>query len=408
MSFRWMAAGLVALAPTLASAFETVDTLPWPSSGRFPAWQGDPVRPWSVFAYGGLMYDSNPFRRETDEESDMVARLGAGGRTQGRLVGRQRYTLEGYGEYYDYNHLSAIDHFGYGARGELNWELGNDVNGDLSYSRVRRHADLGEFQREERVMILEQRYLLDGGWRFLPNWRISGGLERNTADRDSEDAADTEVNTARGRLIYATPLGNSIGVEARGTRGQARFIDELNGIDTTDDYEERELALIAVYRLGEQLRTFGRIGHTEREYKDLQERNFSGGTWRAQVDWLPTAKLTFTFETYRDVDSTLDASASHVLRDGEAFGIAYAATFKLVFTARFTNERRLYQGDASAVVLGLPQRDDTLRVWRFGAGWEPQRHWQVGVGLDIGERTSNLLGAGYDYTAVMGNVRWTF
>ena len=59
-----MAAGFLALAPTVAGAFDTVTTLPWPSSGRFPAWEGEPVPPWSVFAYGGLMHDSNPFRRE--------------------------------------------------------------------------------------------------------------------------------------------------------------------------------------------------------------------------------------------------------------------------------------------------------------------------------------------------------
>ena len=73
---------LFVLAPATALAFETVDRLPFPSEGRFPAWPGDPERPWTVFAYGGAMYDSNPFRLPSGEDSDMVTRLGFGGRTE--------------------------------------------------------------------------------------------------------------------------------------------------------------------------------------------------------------------------------------------------------------------------------------------------------------------------------------
>ncbi|HEV3009449.1 MAG TPA: hypothetical protein VGX52_10480, partial [Burkholderiales bacterium] len=103
MISRWIGVGLLALAPVATLAFETVDELPFPSLGRFPAWAADPIRPWSVFAYGGLMYDNNAFRRDTGEESDIVARYGAGGSYLARVVGRQRVALDGYGEYYDYD-----------------------------------------------------------------------------------------------------------------------------------------------------------------------------------------------------------------------------------------------------------------------------------------------------------------
>ena len=52
MSSRWIrAAGLLALVPASALAFDTVDALPWPSAGLFaPGYAGDPIRPWSVIA----------------------------------------------------------------------------------------------------------------------------------------------------------------------------------------------------------------------------------------------------------------------------------------------------------------------------------------------------------------------
>jgi hypothetical protein len=96
-----------------------------------------------------------------------------------------------------------------------------------------------------------------------------------------------------------------------------------------------------------------------------------------------------------------------VVRQGASFGVRWAPTFKLVFTMRFINEDREYTGDPGALVLGT-QREDTLRTWRFGAGWEPLRHLQLGVGLNVVDRTSNVPANEYDYQQVMLNARWTF
>jgi hypothetical protein len=49
MASRWLRTAwllaLTALAPAAALAFETVDTIPWPSSGAFPAYPGTTERP---------------------------------------------------------------------------------------------------------------------------------------------------------------------------------------------------------------------------------------------------------------------------------------------------------------------------------------------------------------------------
>ena len=409
MSPRWFRAiASLALAPAAAFAFETVDRLPFPSGGSFSAWPPEEVRPWNVFAYGGVMHDTNALRRDTNEESDMVARVGAGGRATGRLVGRQRYLVEGFGEYYDFDRFSQIDHFGYWALGHFLFEVGNDVNGATGYERRRRHAVLGEFRREERAMVTNERVFVDGGYRFHPDWRIFGVVERNSAERGGAESADVESNRARATLTYSTPLANAIGLEVGRTRGEAGFFDPTIGQRFADDYDEYEIAALVVYALGAQLRLRARIGHTERQYEELRERDFSGTSYRGAVDWFPTTKLRFTLEALRAPESTVDASASHVLRRAETLTAAYAATYKLVFTARFSNERRQYQGTADALVGGLPPPDDTVRTWGFGAGWEPIRHWQLGAGVELGERRSNILGRDFDYTQYMLNARWTF
>src|SRR5260221_14311480 len=77
------------LAPLATLAFETVDTMPWASGGRFPAYPPEDTRPYEVFVEGGLMYDSNILRRNAGAERDSVFRFGGGGRIDQRVWGRQ-------------------------------------------------------------------------------------------------------------------------------------------------------------------------------------------------------------------------------------------------------------------------------------------------------------------------------
>ncbi len=410
MISRWMrAAWILLLVPVTALAFETVDSLPFPSSGRFPAaWPGDTERrPTQLWAYGGLMYDSNPLRRFAFERSDTVARAGVGASHEQRVYSRQSVLLEGNVEYYHFNRFSRIDHIAYFGRAEWLWELGNDLSGTAGYTRRRRHADLGEFQTETRIMILDELLFASGAWRFIPDWRLIGGLEYGSIERDVQ-AVEVNRTTARGGLEYVTPLGNAIGVEARFTRGQAPIAETIGAAAIINDFDETEYAATLRYRLGEQLRIAGRFGQTVRSYDQVPGRDFSGATYRGRVDWQVEPKLLLSFEGFREPASVIDIDASHVLRTGTLFGVSWAATYKLVFSLRWVNEHRLYEGTASVVLLGTPPRDERLQVWRFGAGWEPQRNWQIGAGFDLGERNSNQLGRDYDYRAWMLNLRVSY
>ena len=409
---RWIPASLLlALAPVAALAFETVDRLPYPSDGRFPAWPADPAGPWTIFAYGGAMYDSNLFRVQTGGESDTVARVGFGGRTLNRIVGRQRLLLDGYGEYNDYNDFNEIDHFAYGLRADWLWELGNQLDGTVRYARRKRLGDFGELRTPERTMVSEEAVIVDGNYRFSPNWRIFAGAEHARDKRDNDELEWLNRTSLRGGLRYRTPLANEIGIEVVGTRGEARVdVPAVGGgeVSFVDDYDQTEVAATLAYVLGAQLRINGRVGQLERSYDNLPARDFSGVSYRALVEWLPTTRLIFSLEGYRVPRSLADVTATHVITEGGALGVSWAATFKLVFSARYIYEDLVYKGDPDALRLGLGDREDTVQTWRFGAGWEIQRHLQIGLGYDYGERTSNLPGSGYDYELVMLNVRWEF
>ena len=402
-----LAAALAAL-PNAAPAFEAIDTLPWPSAGSFPAYPREADRPTDVWIHAGARREDNALRTETGEQSDTIARLGAGIRHEARVIGRQRVRLEARGDYYKYDRLSSLDHFGYSLAGNWLWEVGNQLSGTVLLGHDRRQIDIAETRVERLDLVKTTRAAATAGYLVTPRLRVRGGLAGARTDRSAAVETDTRATTVTVGTDYVSALANTVGLEYRTTWGEvpvAEVVDLVGSVD--NDYRERELSLVATYALGTQLRAGVRLGRTWRDYDQVPQRDFEGTTGRLSIDWLPGNKTILGFEAYREPRSIVDIAASHVLLQGVAFGPRWAVTNKLVLSARLVRERRTFEGDP-ALSAGATLRDEVLHLWRMALGWEPQRFWQVGVALDRGERESNILLRDYQYTAVMANLAYNW
>jgi hypothetical protein len=417
------AVAIASLAPAaaLAQNFQAIDTIPWPDGGRFPAYAGEPLRPTEVWVQGGLLRDNNIFRLSksantrallgNDNRSETIARLGAGIRHETLVAGRQRLRFEARGDQYSYHEHSLLNHFAYGLRGEWLWELTNDLSGAVGYERRQRLTDLAQLQRPLKDLIIEDHAYANGAFRLGPTVRLRGALDGTKAKHSDAafQAAGIRATSVIGGADYVTPLGNAIGVEARRTQGNNPTNQLVGGTTLVDnEFVEKELAVVGTLAAGPQLVGTGRIGRTNRNHKQFPQRDFKGTTWRATLDWTPLQKTGFEFSLYKEPRSIVDIAASYVLTNGVTFGPRWAPTEKLTLYALFLRERQQFSGDPGIIVLGTPQRDETLRGLRIGVGWEPKRFIEVSTALDHGVRTSNTLFRDYDYNAVMANVRYRF
>jgi hypothetical protein len=408
------ALSLLLAAPATALAFDSVDTLPYTFTGIFPAYPAEEIRRLSAFLEAGYEYDSNPFRFSDGlpKSSDNVLRYGGGARYNARVVGRQSILLEGRGDYYDYQKSDVLDHFAYDLLGEWQWELTNSLAGALGAQRTFRIADPSQVQRETRQDVTIDRAYWNGAYRFAADWRLRGALEGDKAEREREglSAVQTSSTTARVGIDYVTQLANTFGIEYRESKGDAPVSDLVDptGAFVGNDYREKEIAGVVSYGATTQFRVGGRFGHTERTYTILTDRDFSGPTWRALVEWLPGNKTILGFETYKAPETFIDVDASHVIVRGSAFTASWAPLAKLVFSGRLFEERRQAVGTPESILLGAPQRDETVHGYRIGAGWEPLRFWQVGLGFEHNERTSNVALRDYNDDLVSLNLRYRF
>lgn len=417
-----VALAFLAPAAAFAQSFEAVDSIPWPDGGRFPAYTGgEAPRPTEVWVQGGLLHDNNIFRLSkdantravlgSDNRSETVTRLGAGIRHEALVAGRQRLRLEARGEQYSYQEHSLLNNFAYGLRGEWLWELTNDLSGALGYERHQRLTDLAQLQRVTNDRITEDHAFVNGAYRLGPTVRLRGALDGVKAKHSDAafQAAGVRATSVVAGADYVTTLGNAIGLEARRTQGNYPTAEVIGGTTLVDnEFVERELAVVATLAAGPQLTGTGRVGHTTRDHKQFPQRDFSGTTWHATLSWTPLPKTGFDFSLYKEPRSIVDIAASYVIVSGASFGPRWAPTEKLVFSVLLLRERQQYAGDPGIIVLGTPQRDETVRALRLGVGWEPKRFIEVSAGFDHGIRSSNALLRDYDYNAAMANVRVRF
>lgn len=388
-------------APVAALAFEAVDTLP--RSDSFPAYETPPEYPRLFWAEAGVMRDNNVLRRPGGSVDENITRLGVGARTDARVFGRQRLRLEADAQAYAFDRFPDLDHVAYGVLGEWGWELGNRLSGRLGAGRRDYQSALTEVQAPVRDRIIANRFYGTAAYRVLPDWRIRGSLARDASERPRRTLVDTEFNTATAGIDYVTPLGNALGVEALAAEGDAPLGELIDpaGLFVNNDFRRREVAAVATYNAGTQLRFDARLGRTRFEHTEVPERNFDGGTWRLGAGWRPGNKTLLSLDFYKEIRTVLDFDASHALIDGVSFGPSWAPTAKLVFSARLVRDIVEFQGDPAL-------REETVRALRLGAGWEITHRWRLVAGLDRGERSSSFPGRDYSFTAVMANLRYSF
>lgn len=401
-----LAAVLYLGAAPQARAFEAVDTISWPSRGMFPAYPADETRPTGVMLEAGVMRDDNVLRSETAPQADTVTRVGGALRHEQRIIGRQRLRLDARGDYYKYDQFSNLDHAAYALSGDWLWEVGNNLAGTLTAGYVRRQAALSETQADRLDLVKSAIIAGTAAYLITPGLRLRGGLSGLKEERTQAVTTEAKAATATAALEYVSPLLNTLGLEYRSTQGQAPFAVGATG-DT--DYVERELAAVATYALGAQLRVAGRLGYTSRDYdqETATQHNFAGPTGRVSLDWLPGNKTILGFEAYREPRSVVDVAASHMVISGVSFGPRWALTNKVVLGARLVRERRVFDGDPS-LAAGTTRRDELIHLARISVGWEPARFWQLSAGIDHGERESNVAGRDYRFNAVMGNIAYAW
>lgn len=367
-------------------------------------------QPLKLKVSGGISYDSNVFRLSdavdaqtaigTSDKSDIIYRLGAGGKYELRQS-RQKFIAEANITEYKFQNFSNLDNTSNDLRGEWQWQLGNNWSGDLGVGHRRYLESFANFQQNLRDMVEQDR--IYGNANYLLHSQLKLTLDADWVDtqhnEQTRSVLDSKIKNTAFTVNWVTPAQNTVGLQYR--TADASF-PRRNTVATSlvaNDYTENEYSLVAHWRLSGVSEIFARIGHTERKFDQAPNRDFSGPTWRLTYLWQPTGKTALEFATWRELAEFRDVNANYVRVTGISVVPTWSIAPQVVLRGKISHQTLVYQGDSGNPAV-TARREDKERLLQVSALWTPLRLTELAFSVENGRRTSNQAFTDYKYKAI--------
>jgi exopolysaccharide biosynthesis operon protein EpsL len=363
--------------------------------------------------------DSNVFRLPsavdpqlfigTTEKSD-VSRTETAGVSLDLPYARQRFTGGFNISKTRFSRFPDLNYDGRDINAKWLWQLGNDLNGDITSSDTRTLAGFTNSQKRLRNILDNQTDGVNVTYLISPSIRAEAGfmrsrLDNGEAERQVNDFTSDSLRTA---IKYTPSSGNSFGIEAR--TDNASFPNQLNiaGSILGNDYRQHTLEGLFDYRPTGIWRFYGRIGRLNREYRDLSERNFSGEIENVGVDWIATAKSSVSVVARNDLTAFQDLTTNYMRLQSITVRPTWNATTKLTLQLSYSYEKRDYLGDPGFILGITERRVDRLHNEGATLSYQPTRNVLLSVSWQHEKRSSNFLFNEYDARILSGNLQGQF
>jgi len=337
-------------------------------------------------------------------------------------VSRQRFQL-GYARNYSrYDHFTELDLDGYDGRALWLWQLGNDANGQLSYTENLSLASFANIAGVKPDPLKVRQAQLNGAYLVTPRWRLQLGAT-GFQQRNGETTLrvnDIDIVGGDASLAYATPANTFVGVGVRAEDGRfpnRPFVpasSDPNVVPSVFDnaYRQYGVDLVADWTVTGLSRLNARVGRISRRNEHLSERDFYGTAVRVQYDWKPTGRLSLNASVVQDISPYDDIKASYVFVKGVSFRPTFALTGKIDVSGIFEYSIRDYLGDpnlAPADTQGtLPTRTDHVRSATLALSYRPIRVITLQASAQRETRSSTIPFGDYEVNVYSLSARLAF
>lgn len=374
-----------------------------------------------LFIAESVTYDDNVFR--ISSRADPVAIVGSPSRGDtyyttspgfnlGIPYSRQRFVGGMKWNYTRYNRFKVLDFDGHEGRAAWQWQVGNDLSGQLGYAETLALESLAN----SRAGILTgtpnsletQRAYFDANWQLTPRWLLRGEASRLDQDNGLATRAvnDIIIEGAGLAVSYVTPAKNKVGVGARVEEGRYPNRPDLAANPFVDAYRQHNVDVIADYTITGHSRLRARAGWLSRSNEQLTQRDFEEGTFNIDYEWQATGKLAVNAVARREVSPLDETYSSFVLLTGFALNPTLRMTEKTTAALNLEYSSRDYLADPSLLV--VPARTDWVRTAALKFSYRPLRSLTVEMTLLYQTRSSTFPLADYEVAGANLGVRLGF
>lgn len=270
------------------------------------------------------------------------------------------------------------------------WSVGSRWSGKLVFKQDELARDFSDVRTSTRETSINTQRIVDTEADFWwhPDWAVGVGYERRESEYSDEASqrSNYEASTPEVSLTYRPATGNRLSLRARFTDGD--YPDRTANVVADEGYKQRDLRLRGYWRLTGASRVSGYVGYTDREYRNLEVRNFSGMTGRLQHDWSITGKAQLKTVVRRELGAREDLTDNFVVTKAVSLAPSWAATSKISLHGLMEWRQRDFGGDPG-LVTGAPEQDDVTRVLRLSMSYMPLDQLNVSVSHTHSTRTSD-------------------
>jgi len=375
------------------------------------------------FVFGAdVKYEDNLFRVDEDaalgdaSKHDIVHAYTAGIKLD-KQYSLQRFQLEGTVSENKYQENDFLDWTGFNYRAAWLWSLTPRITGRLLASQNETLNNFGDFRRVDpnapnvtrdlRSIQTNERREFTADILLWGGWHVVGGATQ-VESRNSvsfNEVGDFTQDSAEFGGRYVFPSGTEITLVRREATGdyKGRVVDNIRVLDTGYDQSETEAKLD--WRVTGKSHITARVGYTDREHDNFNERDYDGLTGLLAWRWTPTGKLLLNTALSRNLYSFQESNAlgggvffgngydySYYVADTFTISPLWAITEKTSLRFRYDWSDRDYRGDLDP---NGPTRRDIVKSMTLTAEWQALRTLVVSAVARHEDRNSDR--EAYDY-----------
>lgn len=377
------------------------------------------------FVRGQFTYDDNLFRLPSDtgtlgaplpqdlETADYVSRAVLGFAEQMHF-GRQSLRVDLRADAVRFDRNDHLDHTAGRGRLAWNWRALGRLSGTLAADYRRGLADFANVRTATEAELFKDMletvdYSGEARVALGPRWALLGGLRRIETEHSAAQRRfdDFEANTAHAGVEYTTPADHRVALAYRFTEAQFPNLAALEQASYRREYEQS--MLLARTRYVATVRTAFDVeyGYTRRRHPDGTPGEFSGNTWRAQIEWEPRVKFGTTLAAWREIKAYADAESDYFISDGFSIEPAWSPVRSLTFSMELSWEELDFLG-SNPLLVEDQGRADTLRSVQANIVYSPRDHLRFDLSWRYIERDSNRPRSIYDANVATAAVQWRF
>lgn len=361
------------------------------------------------YVRAGILYDDNLFRFASKAEaqsagfsklSDSVKTLDAGIQTNLRLS-RQLFRLNASINDNQYNQYTFLDNTGKAYGLTWNWQLGDDVFGDLSTSRTQSIAGFNDNDIVLRNLRTFKRQRASANWNVLSSFTLYANQENSVLDNEelTFQSLDREDDSYEVGARYQSTSGTQFGLFYRFLAS-----DYVNRTGTTAlifgrKNEQKQYGVNLAWLPSVKTRLSGQVSHIAFTREDALQDDFNGLNHRWNLDYALSAKTNLGLTAYRELASVDDLLSTYVLFKGAGANVGWNLTSKLNMSGSYGVGKREFLGGSSIFSAVVAREDNTKRLG-FNIDYQPTTHAALQLRIADEERESNISSQAYRFQSI--------